>query len=80
MINISGLISISNTNEGSSGTINNPPEIKNFKTDKIETTYIDISYDALDMNGTILRHYIYLNGVKTEITNNLSNSTPPFLL
>lgn len=76
VINISGLISISQQKNGTqqSGPSNIPPEIRNLRAEKIESKSIAIKYEARDPNETILRHFIYLNGAKSEITDSVSKS------
>lgn len=61
---MSGMIKISGN-----GVNNNPPKIRNFRQEgEIRSTYFDIKYVAEDFENTILRQFIYVNGVKTEIT------------
>lgn len=73
MINISGLISISQ--QKNDGSNNLPPEIKSLQVDDTKEREITISYSAIDANNTILRHFIYLNGKKKEITNDVFPGT-----
>lgn len=62
---MSGIIRISM----SGGKGNNPPTIRNFRQEgKIESTFFDIKYIAEDFENTILRHYVYIDGRKQEIT------------
>ena len=62
---MSGIIRISM----SGGKSNNPPTIRNFRQEgKIESTFFDIKYIAEDFENTILRHYVYIDGRKQEIT------------
>ena len=51
------------------GQKNASPEIRNLRTDGIITpTSFTIKYIAEDFENTILRHYIYIDGEKKEIT------------
>lgn len=62
---MSGIIRISM----SGGKGNNPPTIRNFRQEgKIESTFFDVKYIAEDFENTILRHYVYIDGRKQEIT------------
>ena len=62
---MSGIIRISM----SGGKSNNPPTIRNFRQEgKIESTFFDVKYIAEDFENTILRHYVYIDGRKQEIT------------
>lgn len=66
---MSGLIRISGG--ASTGKENKVPVVINLLSSEQTANTISISYYAKDYNGTILRHYIYLDGVKTEITDNV---------
>ena len=66
---MSGLIRISGG--ASTGKENKVPVVMNLLSSEQTANTISISYYAKDYNGTILRHYIYLDGVKTEITDNV---------
>lgn len=66
---MSGLIRISGgTSTGGGGSANTAPVIRNFKAEHIGNTTITIRYVAEDTENAILRHYIYVNGQKKEIT------------
>ena len=54
---------------GGSEKGNNAPTIRNFRQEgKIESTYFDVKYIAEDFENTILRHYIYIDGRKLDIS------------
>lgn len=62
---------------GGSEKGNNAPTIRNFRQEgKIESTYFDVKYIAEDFENTILRHYIYIDGRKQEITKNVGYEQP----
>lgn len=62
---MSGIIRISM----SGGKSNNPPTIRNFRQEgKIESTFFDVKYIAEDFENTILRHYVYIDGRKLDIS------------
>lgn len=62
---MSGIIRISM----SGGKGNNPPTIRNFRQEgKIESTFFDVKYIAEDFENTILRHYVYIDGRKQDIS------------
>ena len=66
---MAGLIKIAVSGGGKN---NKAPTIKNFRQEgKIETTCFDIKYIAEDFENTILRHYIYVDAQKKEITKNV---------
>lgn len=50
------------------GTINEVPKVSDLKVTAFETETIDIEYRVEDAELTICRHYLLLNGAKTEIT------------
>lgn len=65
---MSGLIRISG-GASTGGKENKPPIIRNFRQEgEALGTSILIKYIAEDFENTILRHYIYINGQKKEIT------------
>lgn len=66
---MSGLIRISGG--ASTGKENKVPVVMNLLSSEQTANTISISYYANDYNGTIIRHYIYIDGVKTEITDNV---------
>lgn len=57
-------------NSNSTGSCTNDNlTIKNLVLDgEIKTTFFTIKYTANDKNNSILRHFIYINGIKNEIT------------
>ena len=62
---MSGIIRISM----SGGKGNNPPTIRNFRQEgKLESTFFDVKYVAEDFENTILRHFVYIDGVKKDIS------------
>ena len=70
---MSGMIKIN----GNSNKANNIPIIKNLRTDDIiKPTEFTIKYIAEDFENTILRHYIYINGEKKEITKDVGYEKP----
>ena len=51
------------------GTINEEPKIRNLRQEgKVDSDCFTLKYVAEDFENTILRHYIYLNGKRIEIT------------
>lgn len=63
MISIKSVVSVSG---------NNAPKIRNFRQEGVlQSKYFDIKYIAEDFENTILRHYIYIDGKKQEITKNV---------
>lgn len=70
---MSGMIKLS----GSGGSNNNPPRIKNFRQEgELESRFFDIKYIAEDFENTILRHYIYIDGQKKEISKDVGYEKP----
>ena len=70
---MSGMIKVG----GSGGKTNNLPIIKNLRTDGIiKPTEFTIKYTAEDFENTILRHYIYINNQKKEITKEIGYEQP----
>ena len=66
---MSGLIRISGgASTGGGGSANTAPVIRNFRSTSASSTTITIQYVAEDTENAILRHYIYINGQKKEIT------------
>ncbi len=62
---------------GNGGQKNASPEIRNFRQEgELGTSYFDIKYIAEDFENTILRHYLILNGAKTEITKDIGYESP----
>lgn len=62
---------------GNSGSSNNPPKIRNFRQEGlVESNFFDIKYIAEDFENTILRHYIYIDGQKMEITKDVGYEKP----
>ena len=59
------------------GQKNASPEIRNLRTDgTITPTSFTIKYIAEDFENTILRHYLILNNVKSEITKTVGYERP----
>lgn len=54
--------------KGGGGIINEVPKVSDLKVTAFETETIDIEYRVEDVELTICRHYLLLNGAKTEIT------------
>lgn len=50
------------------GTINEVPNVTNLKVTAFEQNTIDIEYKIEDVELTICRHYLYVNGGKKEIS------------
>ena len=68
MISIKSVVSVSG---------NNAPKIRNFRQEGVlESKYFDIKYIAEDFENTILRHYIYVDGQKKEITKDVGYEQP----
>ena len=70
---MSGLIRISGGSSSGStgGGSNTPPTIKNFRSTEQTANTITIKYLAEDIQNAILRHYIYIDGIKKEITDDV---------
>ena len=70
---MSGMIKVG----GNGGSSNNPPKIRNFRQEGLlESNFFDIKYIAEDFENTILRHYIYIDGQKKEITKDVGYEKP----
>ena len=54
--------------KGGGGIINEVPKVSGLKVTAFEMDTIDIEYKVEDVELTICRHYLLLNGVRTEIT------------
>ena len=54
--------------KGGGGIINEVPNVFDLKVTSVDRTSIEIKYKIEDVELTICRHYLLLNGVKIEIT------------